>query len=247
MKQVMRIVLLCALALLGCRDAPVRPPVRIAAAADLTVAFEALRAGFEQQTGEKVEFVFGSSGQLSKQLVEGAPFDLFAAANDTFTDAPIAAGVCSASSRTQYAEGHLVIFSPKEPIVALSDLKDPRFVRIAIASPELAPYGGAAKEALWNAGLWQALEPRIVYGQNVQQTLQLARSGNVEAAIVSRSLAKDALPVDPSLYAPLKQTLVVCSGGKNPEGAQKFRAHVLGEEGWRALAEAGLGLPRAAH
>jgi molybdate transport system substrate-binding protein len=239
----MRLLLLCALALVACKDAPARPPVRVAAASDLTTAFEAMRQPFEQQTGEHLDFVFGSSGQLSKQLVEGAPYDLFAAANEAFTDAPTASGACKADTRAQYAEGHLVIFSPKEPVASLDDLKHPRFVRIAIANPELAPYGKAAKEALTRAGLWETIEPRLVYGQNIQQTFQLARSGNVEAALVSRSLAIDATAVDPSLYTPLKQSLVACTGGKNPEGAQAFRNFVLSASGRAILSNAGLGVP----
>lgn len=237
----MRSLLVCGLALAACADRGARQPVRVAAASDLTIAFEAMRAPFERESGEKLEFVFGSSGQLSKQLVEGAPYDLFAAANEAFTDGPIAAGACAADTRAQYAEGHLVIFSVKEPVTALRDLAEPRFVRVAIASPELAPYGKAAKEALTRAGLWDALEPRIVYGQNIQQTLQLAKSGNVEAALVSRSLAKDAVAVDPSLYTPLKQALVVCTRGKNATGARAFARFVLGDQGRALLSEHGLG------
>ena len=239
----MRLFVLCAFALVACKAPPPRAAIRVAAASDLTIAFEAMRTEFEKSSGEKLEFVFGSSGQLSKQLVEGAPYDLFASANEGFTDAPIASGVCKGDTRAQYAEGHLAVFSPKEPITALSNLKEARFVRIAIANPALAPYGKAAKEALSHAGLWELVEPRIVYGQNIQQALQLAVSGNVEAAIVSRSLAKDGLAIDPSLYAPLKQSLVVCTGGKNVPGAEKFRAYVLGERGRGVLANAGFGLP----
>lgn len=239
----MRLLILCAVALMACREKPTPPAVRVAAASDLSVAFESMRAGFEAASGQKLEFVFGSSGQLSKQLVEGAPFDLFAAANQTFTDAPIASGACLAGSRAQYAQGHLVIFAPGKPVTSLNDLKDPFFVRIAIANPELAPYGKAAREALTRAGLWEALEPRIVYGQNIQQTFQLARSGNVEAALVARSLANEAAPVDPSLYTPLKQALVACTGGKNREGANAFRSYVLSDAGRAVLLNHGFGLP----
>jgi molybdate transport system substrate-binding protein len=239
----MRLLGLCALTLVSCKSPPPRIPIRVAAASDLIQAFEAMRPGFEAQSGAKIEFVFGSSGQLSKQLVEGAPFDLFASANEGYTDAPIASGACEGNTRAQYAEGHLVILSPREPLAALSDLKEPRFVRIAIANPQLAPYGKAAKEALTRAGLWEFLEPRIVYGQNIQQTLQLAKSGNVEAAIVSRSLVKDGLAIDPSLYLPLRQSLVVCTHGASAAGAAHFRAYVLGEGGRTVLANAGFGLP----
>lgn len=87
-------------------------------------------------------------------------------------------------------DGVLVVSSPKEALTSLAQLKEPRFVRVAIANPEHSPYGQAAKEALTRAGLWESVEPRLVYGQNIQQALGLLRSGNVEAALVARSLAK---------------------------------------------------------
>lgn len=239
MRGGMRPALLAAF-LLGACKAPAKAPVRVAAASDLTAAFEAMRAPFEQDSGEQLELIFGSSGQLSKQLVEGAPFDLFASANTAFTEAPAAAGACDAATRATYAEGYLVVFAPSQKLTALADLAEPRFVKIAIANPEHAPYGQLAKDALVKAGLWSAVEPKLVYGQNIQHVLQLAKSGNAEAALVARSLAKDGFSVD----APaLKQALVVCGRGKNADGAKKFRAFVLGPHGRKVLGEAGFGLP----
>jgi molybdate transport system substrate-binding protein len=239
----MRRALWLLLLLAACKEP--KPPVRVAAASDLAIAFEQLRAPFEQASGQKLELIFGSSGKLSKQIVEGAPFDLFASASFEFTEEPITKGACDKASRAQYAEGRLVIDAQKDPPKSLEDLKDPRFKKIAIASPDHAPYGRAAKEALTKAGLWEALEPRIVYSESIQQTLQLSRSGNVEAALVAKSLALDGVPVDPTLYTPLAQYLVVCGRGKNAEGAKAFAKLVLGSEGARVLAAAGFELPAA--
>ena len=235
---------LLALALAGCPKAPQdNHPLRIAAASDLALVLEGLRLPFEVETHQKVELILGSSGKLSSQLVEGAPFDLFFSASQDFTDEPIRSGACEAASRARYAEGRLVIDAQREPIQRIEDLKDARFKRIAIANPEHAPYGRAAKEALIRAGIWDAVEPRIVYGDTVQQTLQLSRSGNVEAALVARSLAKDSLAVDPALHASLIQFLVICTRGQNVDGARAFARLILGERGQQALLAGGFELP----
>ena len=237
------LALLCAT---GCPRAPAaKAPVRVAAASDLALALEAMRGPFEANSGEKLEVILGSSGKLSRQLVEGAPFDLFASASQEFTDEPVHTGACDGSTRAQYAEGRLAIATTGEPLHALAELAEPRFVRIALANPEHAPYGRAAKEALTRAGLWAALEPRIVYADSVQQALQLARSGNVEAALVARSLVADGtFGVDPALHAPLLQTLVVCTRGGNPTGARAFAAYIQAEAGQQALWAAGFAPPR---
>ena len=235
---------LFALALSACPRAPAKAPVRVAAASDLALALEAIRSPFQTASGERLEVILGSSGKLSRQLVEGAPFDLFASASREFTDAPIRSGACEEGSRAAYAEGRLAIATTAQSIHQLGELAEPRFVRIALANPEHAPYGRAAKEALTRAGLWAALEPRVVYAESVQQALQLARSGNVEAALVARSLVDEtSLAVDPSLHAPLIQTLVVCTHGSNPAGARAFAAFLQSEAGQRALWAAGFAPP----
>ena len=221
-----------------------RAAVRVAAASDLALVFEELRGPFEQQSGLKLDFIFGSSGQLSRQIAEGAPYDLFASASRDFTTAPIAAGNCDGASVANYAEGRLVILSPKEPLHSIEELKDPRFVKIAIANPEHAPYGRAAKEALIGAGIWGDVEKRIVFAQSIQQAVQFASSGNAEAALVARSLAKDSLAVDPSLYSPLVQALVVCTRGKNAEGGRAFARYLISDEGQKLFLRAGFAPPQ---
>jgi molybdate transport system substrate-binding protein len=228
----------------GCKAAPPkeRETLQVAAAADLTVAFEELGKLFEARTGQKVTFSFGASGMLAKQLSEGAPFDLFAAANSSFVDSAVQAGACDGASKASYARGHVVVWSKHGGVVvrALSDLQSPDIKHIAIANPEHAPYGKAAREALTKAGLWSALESKIVQAENVRQALQFAQTGNADVAIIALSLvAKDdtnnQLAIDPSLHGPIEQTLVVCKHGKNVDGARAFAKLTLSSDGQALL------------
>jgi molybdate transport system substrate-binding protein len=221
-----RLPLVLALALVGCRSSEPEP-LRVAAASDLTEAFTELGARFEEDTGTKVVFSFGSSGLLARQLAEGAPFDLFAAANRGFAEDAARSGACDAATLRAYARGKLAAWSLSEPLPSLETLREARFRRIALANPEHAPYGRAAKEALLEAGLWEAVSPRVVYAENVRQALQLARTGNAEAAFVSAANLAGAregttLLVADTPTAPLEQALVRCTHGKQPAAAVRF-------------------------
>ncbi|MDB4985131.1 MAG: Molybdenum transporter, periplasmic molybdenum-binding protein ModA [Myxococcaceae bacterium] len=225
-------------------------PVRIAAASDLTAAFAELGTLFEQQSKQHVEFSFGASGLLTKQLEQGAPFDMFASANHQFIDKLTALGVCDAKSKAPYARGHLVAWSAQgaPPLHQLRELVEPRFRRIALANPETAPYGKAAKQALENAGLWTVLQPRVVYAENIRQTLQFAQSGNAEVALVALSLALGEksgsyFEVDPALHEPIEQALAVCTNGKNVDGGRAFALFVNSEQGRAVMRRFGLLLP----
>lgn len=241
--------LLLSVALLaGCKSpAPsTRAPLQVAAAADLTLAFEELGKLFEARTGEKVTFAFGASGALAKQLQQGAPFDLFAAANTAFVDDAVASGACDGNTKALYARGHLVAWTKKgrPRLQSLSDLRASHIEHIAIANPEHAPYGRAAKEALEHAGLWPELRGKIVHAENVRQALQFAQTGNADVALVALSLVArsqdgELLHVAPSLHAPINQTLVVCKRGNNAEGARRFAELVASGEGQRLLASYG--------
>ena len=228
----------------GCKPAPPseRPTLQVAAAADLTVAFEELGKLFEARTGQKVTFSFGASGSLAKQLSEGAPFDLFAAASSAFVDSAVKAGACDAASKASYARGHIVVWTKHGGAVvrSLEDLQNPEIKHIAIANPEHAPYGKAAREALTKAGLWGALEGKIVQAENVRQALQFAQTGNADVAIIARSLVAQGdtgnqLAVDPALHGPIEQTLVVCKHGKSSDGARAFAQLTLSSDGQALL------------
>lgn len=218
-------------------------PLRVAAAADLALAFKEVGAAFEKQSGKRVDFSFGSTGLLAKQLAEGAPFDVFAAANVSFVDDVVREGACLGETKALYAKGRIVMWS-KDPWALpkdIKDLEDPKYAKVAIANPEHAPYGRAAREALTKAGSWAAVEPRAVYGENVQQTLMFARSGNADVAIVALSLAVTSpgnyTPIDTSLHEPLDQALVVCKGGSKGAKTNEARAFVdyVGSDAGRAI------------
>jgi molybdate transport system substrate-binding protein len=232
-------------------DTPSAEPLRVAAAADLSFAFKDVGAAFEKETGEPVVFSFGATGLLEKQIAEGAPFDVFAAANASFVDDAVSAGACLADSRTTYAAGHLVMFTTKDSTLqprALADLTDPQVKNIAIANPDHAPYGKAAKQALERAGVWSQVQPRIVYGENVQQALQFAQSGNADVAIVALSLATGtpgrAAPVPLELHDPIVQTAVVCTRGKaGATWGRRFLAFVQSPAGHGIMRQHGFLLP----
>jgi molybdate transport system substrate-binding protein len=222
--------------------------LQIAAASDLSIAFKEVGQAFEKQTGHKVTFSFGSTGTLAKQLAEGAPFDLFAAANESFLKIPIEAGACDPTTEALYARGHIVVWTKDVPAPkSLTELTDPRFDHIAIANPQTAPYGKAAVEALKSAGVYDQVKPKLVYGSNVQQTLQLAQSGNAAAAIVALSLAKvtpgNTLAIDESMHQPIDQALIVCNHGQAKEAAKEFAAFLKKGETHAIMKRYGFFLP----
>ncbi len=225
--------------------------VRVAAAADLAFAFKEMGELFEKQTGTKVTVIYGSTGLLTKQIQEGAPFDMLAAANVSFADQAVASGACYADTKALYARGRITTWaSPKSDIPPPKDFADiasPRFKKIAIANPEHAPYGKAAKEALLSAGLWEKLQKRIVYGENIKQTLQFAETGNADVAVVALSLAivtpGPEILIEESLHKPIDQALVVCKNGIGENGARKFAVFVNSEQGRQVMQKFGFLLP----
>jgi len=224
----------------------------IAAAADLTPAFNEIGVLFEEQTGIKVVFNFGSTGQLAQQIERGAPFDLFYAANKSFIESLNDKGLVIADTMEVYAQGRITIWtrpdSPLQP-ARVEDLRDLVYRRIAIANPEHAPYGQAAKEALERAGVWDAVQPRLVFGENVAQTLTLADTGNVDAAIVALSLSVQSngnwnlIPAELHPDHPLLQMAAVVAGTQREAEARQFIAFVNSAQGHAIMKKYGFILP----
>jgi molybdate transport system substrate-binding protein len=240
------------LALPGCKRELVPPdaPPKIAAASDLALAFEEVGKAYARATGVTPVFTFGSTGLLAKQLEQGAPFDGFAAANVSFVDAVIAAGACDGATRQMYARGRIVMWARSGVTLParFEDVKGPAFSKIAIANPEHAPYGKAARQALERANVWSSVESRLVFGENVQQTLTFAQTGNADIAIVALSLAVVSregtyAPIDPALHAPLDQALVSCNHGKAKGRARSFGEFVSSNEGRTIMKRYGFLLP----
>ena len=228
-------------------------PIRVAAAADLAVAFKEIAAKYETKTGRKVDLTFGSTGLLAKQIEDGAPFDVFAGANAAFVEEAIKSGACDGATKAPYATGRLAIYVRSGTPPTLAELARADIKHIAIANPDHAPYGKAAREALQKAGVWAAVEKRMVYGENVQQAQQFASSGNADVAIIALSLAIPVdgvaadgsfIEVDASMHNTLTQEMVVCRGHGGPrDHAKDFLAYVASPEGRAVLKRRGLLLP----
>ena len=220
--------------------------LRVAAAADLTRAFTEVGRAFEKQSGLKVTLIFGASGQLTQQIENGAPYDVFASANEAFIARLDTKHLILSDTRRVYAIGKLMLWTRKSGVplpATLAGLATPRYARIAIANPQTAPYGMAAKQALEKAGVWAQLQPKLVTGENIQQAFQFANSGNADIALVSRSLTTDSggqsAPVPENLYAPLRQTLAALQSSAHAPAARRFVAFVLGRDGQAILKKYG--------
>ena len=222
----------------------------VAAASDLQSAFQEIGRLFEQDTGARVTFLFGSSGNLEKQIENGAPVDLFASASEEYIQQLTSKGQTVSGTEQLYGLGRLVLVSSKALGIRadkLSDLLRPEVKHLSIANPDHAPYGLAAKQALTAAGLWDQLKPKIVYGEDARQSLQYVQTGNAEVGIVPLSLSDvpdvDRITVDESLYLPLRQSLAVVKGTKQEQLARQFAAFVNGPKGQPIMKRYGFALP----
>jgi len=188
---------------------------------------------------------------LAKQIENGAPIDLFAAANVDYVSQLEQKGLIIPDTKKIYARGRLVIWTPRNSAIRiekLADLSSPEVKRIAIANPEHAPYGIAAKQALEHAGLWEAVKTKLVFGENIRQTMQYAQTGNVEVAIVSLSLTAENdgqwVLVPEELHNPLDQAFAVIKGAKNEAAARAFAAFAVGAQGQAIMKRYGFTLPQ---
>ncbi len=225
-------------------------PFTVAAAADLQFAFTEIGQAFERKTGRKVVFSFGATGNLARQIENGAPFDAFFAANEAFVARLEEKGALQPGTRRVYAIGHIVLATSPRAGTELKDLRgllDPRVRRVAIANPDHAPYGMAAREALQKTGVWEGLQPKLVLGENVRQTLQFIQTGNADAGIVALSVAKMSdvryQVLDGRLHSPLRQAAAVVKGSPNEATARQFLAYVLGRDGQSVMRRFGFQSP----
>ena len=233
---------------LACRGtrAPETAQLTVAAASDLTAAFEEIGRDFEARDKIKPIFVFGSTGLLTRQIENGAPFDVFAAANESYIDQLQQKGLTVEGTKTIYGRGRITMWTMAESrfkLEKIEDLASPDVHRVAIANPDHAPYGLAAREALETAGIWQTVQPKLVYGDNIRQALQFAETGNVEVAIVAVSLSAQnkgrCVLIPETLHKPLLQAMAVIKGTTNEDAARSFTDFVTGSKGREILAKYG--------
>jgi molybdate transport system substrate-binding protein len=223
----------------------------VAAASDLTPAFEEIGREFEAANKTKVVFMFGSTGLLTKQIENGAPVDLFAAANVSYVDQLDQKGLIIPDSKAVYARGRITLWTSDTSDIRLqgiADLARPEVMRIAIANPDHAPYGLAAKQALESVGIWDRVQPKLVYGDNIRQTLQYAETGNVDVAIVALSLSVQShgrwTLIPEQLHQPIDQGLGIIKTTKNEKAALAFAAFLTGPQGQAIMKKYGLSLPQ---
>jgi len=240
----------------ACKDRPATTTtspsdeITVAAASDLTPAFEEIGRAFESTYKTKVVFVFGSTGMLTRQIENGAPIDLFAAASMSYIDELDQKGLVIPDSKAIYARGRITLWTPSDSTLRLEGIKDltrPEVTRIAIANPDHAPYGLAARQALESAGIWESVKPKLVYGDNIRQTLQYAQTGNVEVAIVALSLSKESHGrwslIPEELHKPLDQGLGIMKSTKNEQSARAFATFLTGPQGRAVMEKYGFTFP----
>ena len=229
----------------------------VAAASDLKFALEEVVARFERETGNKLKLVFGSSGNFYSQILQDAPFHLFMSADEGFVYKLADAGK-TVDRGQAYALGRIGIMVPKgsslkadsELVDLAAALKDGRLQKFAIANPEHAPYGARAKEALQHAGLWEAIQGKLVLGENISQTAQFATSGSTQGGVIALSLAKapsvaalgDFALIPQVWHQPLKQRMVLIKNA--PPEARAFYAYLATPAAQEIMVRYGFALPK---
>ncbi len=218
----------------------------VSAASNLIPAFEEIKAVFEAQTGISVVYNFGGSGKLAQQIEQGAPVDVFASADANYVTRLVEGGHIDATSQQTYAQGRIVIWSgnPKLLPQIPQDLISPQIERVAIANPNHAPYGVIAQEVLKNSGVWQTLQPKLIMGDDVRQTLTYAQTGDVSVALVPLSLVINLdegayTLIPPAYHTPIIQSMGISSDSVQKDKAQQFINFVLSNEGQAILQKYG--------
>ncbi|MBU1427153.1 MAG: molybdate ABC transporter substrate-binding protein [Gammaproteobacteria bacterium] len=227
--------------------------VNAAVAANFTAPMQQIAAQFEKESGNTVKLSFGSSGKFTSQIKNGAPFDVFLAADEKNPKLLEQEGLAVKDSLFVYALGKLVLWSATPGFVddkgAVLGKGD--FNKLAYADPKLAPYGLAAKETLDAMGLWSKVESKMVTGESITQTYQFAATGNAELAFVALSqITKDGkvtegswwiVPADK--YSAIKQCAVQLSAAQDPAAAKAFLAFLQGKKAAAIIRSFGYEMP----
>lgn len=214
--------------------------VQVAVAANFTAPMQKIAVEFEKDTGHKALLAFGSTGKFSAQIMNGAPFQVFLAADDENPAKLEKAGMTQPGSRFTYAIGQLVLWSAKPGYVDAKGeiLKQGDYNKLALANPKLAPYGLAAVETLTKLGLLGAAQAKFVQGENIAQTYQFVSTGNAELGFVALSqvmkdgkiVAGSAWVVPASLHTPIRQDAVILEKGKGNAAAEALMKYLKGDK-----------------
>jgi len=255
---VKRIFLLAVAASVAC-GAP-RPPargqVRVAAAADLNVALGELVTRFTATHNADVSVSYGSSGTFYAQLLNQAPFDMYLSADVDYPRQLASRGLTISGSEFTYAIGRLVLWVPSSSSLdiegqGLRALTGTSIAHVSVANPNHAPYGRAAIAALKSAGIYEGVQPKLVFGENVAQALQFAQSGAADAAIVALSLALTPalekrgrfVDVPAAMYPRMEQGGTILKSAADVDTARALRAFIVSDEGRAILTQYGFAVP----
>ena len=213
--------------------------VHVAVAANFTAPMKVIAAGFEKESGHKVALTFGATGKFYAQIINGAPFDVFLAADDETPAKLEKENGRIAGSRFTYAIGKLVLWSAKPDMVDAKGevLKKAAFEHIALANPKLAPYGAAAVETMTKLGLLEKLQPKFVQGDSIGQTFAFVSTGNAELGFVALSQVLEggkiksgsAWILPANLYNPMRQDAVILIKGKDNKAASALVEYLKSE------------------
>ena len=226
----------------------------VAAAADLSSVLPEIAAQYKKVSGQEVKLSFGSSGNLTTQIQNGAPFDVFFSADEDYPHRLIEEGRADKDTLYRYAVGRLVVWGPKGSLAkfeqrGMGALADAGCSKLAIANPKFAPYGRAAEAVLKHAGIFDAVAGRLVVGENVSQAAQFLESGNATCGLIPLSHALRmksageywAVPLD--AYPTLNQAAVVLTRSRQKDSARKFIEFLRTPEATSLLRRYGFSLP----
>lgn len=212
--------------------------VQVAVAANFTAPMQKIAAEFEKDTGHKAVLSFGATGKFYAQISNGAPFEVFLAADDETPARLEKERLALPGSRFTYAVGKLVLWSSREGLVDDRGeiLRRGDFGHLALANPKTAPYGAAALQAMTRLGVLPALQPKLVQGENIAQTYQFVATGNAELGFVAlsqvykdgRVAAGSAWVVPAGLYDPIRQDAVVLARGRDKPAPAALVAYLKG-------------------
>ncbi len=250
MTHIKGLLLSCSLLLASAAHAE---KITVAAAADLKFAMDEIVAQFmRSNAGDTVDVTYGSSGKFHTQIQQGAPYDLYFSADIGFPR-ELEAGGFAATEVRPYAIGRIVLWSARlnAKKMTLKSLTDAKITRIAIANPKHAPYGKRAEEALRASGLWEKVEPKLVYGENIAHTAQFVQTGNAQIGIIALSLALSPelakqggyWLIPGQLHEPLEQGYVVTKQGANNGLAKRFADYMASKPARQVMVRYGFALP----
>lgn len=239
------------------RAAPAAGTVSIAAAANLTYALQALNAAFRSADPQvRVTTSLGASGNLYAQITNGAPFDIFMSADTEYAKRVADAGFGDPATLRTFAVGRLVLWTTR-PGLDLTNIaaavKSPTVTRLAIAQPQTAPFGRAARAVLQKLGVWTAVQPKLVIGENISQTAQFVETGNADAGFVALSLVVSSrlarqgrwTAVPPAWYAdePLNQACILTHHGEANAAARAYLEFLKSDAARKILHRFGYAVP----